>query len=396
MKRVLIIDDDCLSEEESIREGFAGTGVELFLCSTREEGMKLIESKALFDCIVLDWYLDNESSNLSRLILNALEKEYYAPVLIYSNHATDFRNEKDAGIVTYPENLICEVEKGDFSDISTKVLDWLNKNTTAKLSNIYLEKVYEKIHQTFWNLNEIPHGNIAALFKYIISENGNIDWANDFIINLLLQNLISDDNFRNELSQLITQIQAEQHETSAEQKRKILNKILYFKSNSPSISNGDIIKIQIEETVSYGIIISPDCDLAQGNTRYIEFIELRGLREDLGNSSLRSQIKLNKSESHFLFLSLELAENSFTDLVAIFKSKNRIVCCGNDSDKYPCVNDRIRYKDSNQQLQIDKSDCSVTYICSLLNPYKAEFAQRKSSHDSRVGIPSVYKYFATD
>lgn len=195
MKRILIIDDDCLAEEESIREGFAGTDVELFLCDTRDKAMKLINSKALFDCIVLDWYLEDENSNLSRLILKALEKEYYAPVLIYSNHALNFREERDSGIFFYPENLICEVDKGDFKDISAKVLDWLNTNTTAKLSNIYLEKVYEKIHQTFWNLNDIPHGNIASVYKHISSENGNIDWANDFVVNLLLQNLVSDENF---------------------------------------------------------------------------------------------------------------------------------------------------------------------------------------------------------
>ncbi len=138
MKQILIIDDDCLNEEESIREGFAGTDVELFLCPTREEGMKLINSKALFDCIVLDWYLEDENSNLSRLILKELENKYYAPILIYSNHAINFREERASGVFSYPENLICEVDKGDFKDIRTKVLDWLNKNTTAKLSNIIL------------------------------------------------------------------------------------------------------------------------------------------------------------------------------------------------------------------------------------------------------------------
>lgn len=394
MKRVLIIDDDCLNEEESIREAFAGTGIELFLCPTREKGMKLINSKALFDCIVLDWYLDNESSDLSRLILKELENVYYTPVLIYSNHAINFREEKDAGIVSYPENLICEVDKSDFKDISTKVSKWLNANTTAKLSSIYLEKIYEKIHQTFWNLNEIPHGNIASVYKHIIFEGGSIDWTNDFIINLLLQNLVSDDTFRTEISRLIEQIQAEKHETTPQEKQKILNKILYFKSNSPYISYGDIFKLQVGDNVSYGIIASPDCDLAQGKTKYIEFIEFREFAENLGNADERSRIKRNNSESHFLFLSLELEDSKFTDLVAILKSKHRIVCQNNDSkEKYPNVANRVNYADS---FQIDKENCTISYICSVLNPYKSEFAQKKSSHDSRVGIPSVYKYYMTD
>lgn len=393
MKRILIIDDDCLNEEEAIRAGFEGTGIEPFLCPTKDEGIKWIRSKALFDCIVLDWYLEEENSQLSQLILKELEKDYYAPVLIYSNHATDFRHSYDAGEINYPENLICEVQKNDFSDIQKKVKEWLDKNTTARLSNIYLQQVYEKIHKTFWNLNEIPEGNIASVYKHITSENSNIDWANDFIINLLLQNLVSDESFRNEISGLIDKIQTETAKPDQAQKQQILNKILYFTSNSPYISNGDIFKITSNETFSYGIVTSPDCDLFQNKTKYIDFVELRELNESLGNSSLRKQIENNSSESHFFFLSLELETGLYSNLIAILKSKSRIICKGNDADKYPCVNDRIKYSDS---LQIEGSDCSLTYICTLLNPYKAEFFQRKSSHDSRVGIPSIYKYYAAD
>lgn len=189
---------------------------------------------------------------------------------------------------------------------------------------------------------------------------------------------------------MIAQLQAENPQTTPEEKQKILNKILYSKSNSPFINNGDILKIQSGESISYGIITSPDCDLAQGKSKYIEFIELKPFEDNLGNSSERGSIKSNTSESHFLFLSLELSPNIFTDLVGVFKSKNIIVCQGNDAEKYPTVTNRIRYTNT---LQIDKANCLITYICSLVNPYKAEFSQRKSSHDSRVGIPSVYRYF---
>lgn len=392
MKRVLIIDDDCLDNEESIRADFEGTNVEVILCENKDQGLQWINSKAFFDCIVLDWYLGkgNENSLESRLVLKALEQNYYSPVLIYSAHSEIYRTERDAEEFSYPANLIREVDKGGFNDIKAQVTAWLNSNTTAKLSNIYIEKVYEKIHKTFWSLNEIPHGNIASVYKHIIAENGSIDWENDFIINLLLQSITSDDDFRTRITSMVAQLQAENPVTTTEQKQKILNKILYSKTNSPYIGNGDIIKIQSGDVISYGIISTPDCDLANGKSKYIEFVELKPFEENLGNASVMGNIKSNTSESHFLFLSLELTRNVFTDLVAILKSKNVIVCQGNDAAKYPSVTNRVRYADA---LQIDKSNCSVTYVCSLVNPYKAEFTQRKSSHDSRVGIPSVYKYF---
>lgn len=395
MKRVLIIDDDCIENEVSIREDFEGTNVEVILCENKDQGLQWINSRAFFDCIVLDWYLGkgNENSLESRLVLKALEQNYYSPVLIYSSHSEIYRAERDAGEFSYPANLIHEVDKGGFNDIKAQVTAWLNSNTTAKLSNIYIEKVYEKIHKTFWSLNEIPHGNIASVYKYIIAENGSIDWENDFIINLLLQNTTSDDDFRNKISELVGQLKAENPETTPEQKQKILNKILYSKTNSPYISNGDIIRIQSGDEISFGIISTPDCDLANSKSKYIEFIELKPLANNLGNSSVIGSIKSNTSDSHFLFLSLELATDTFTDLVAIFKSKNIIVCQGNDAEKYPSVTSRIMYSDT---LQIDKTNCTIAYLCSLVNPYKAEFTQKKSSHDSRVGIPSVYKYFKTN
>ncbi len=48
MKRILIIDDDCFTEEESIREGFAGTDIELQLCDNKDDGLKHIKSKSSF------------------------------------------------------------------------------------------------------------------------------------------------------------------------------------------------------------------------------------------------------------------------------------------------------------------------------------------------------------
>lgn len=391
IKRILIIDDECPQEEESIREGFAGTNIEVILCSTREEGSKWIQSKALFDCIVLDWYLEDvESPILSKQILNELQGNYYTPVLIYSAHADNFRAEMDTGAITYPKNLIHEVNKGDFTDIRTKVNDWLNQNYTAKLSSIYLEKVYQNIHKTFWYLNEIPDGNIASVYKHIISENGNIDWANDFIINLLLQSITSDNSFRDSVSAMITQLQNTNPQTTPEQKSKILSKILYYRSNSTFISNGDIFKIQIGESTSYGITVTPDCDLAQGKTKYIEFIKLveNGIIAlALSGDEIKKQA--HKLDSHFYLPSVQLPEGGMVDLVAILKSKNILVCCNKDAAKYPSVTFRIKYSDT---FKIDNMESKITYLCSLVNPYKAEFSQRKSAHDSRVGIPSVYQY----
>ena len=387
MKRVLIIDDDCFDEEESVRAGFEGTDIEPFLCDNKDDAIKHIRSKALFDCIVLDWFLDGENSALSQLILKELEGNYYSPVLIYSAHSEDFKAVKNSGAITYPDNLIHEVAKDNFTDIRTKVEAWINSNTTAKLSNIYIEKVYEHIHKTFWKLNDIPDGNIAAIYKDIISDNGNIDWSNDFIINLLLQSITTDKDFRDKIQPVITQIQTLQFHTTPDDKRKVINKILYYHSTSEFISNGDIFKINMNEQCCYGFITTPDCDLSQKNTCYIEFIELvRFQSVRLSNSD--NTISEGKSNNHFYLPAVQDGAE-LIDLVAVFKAGQFVTAKDNRDDKYPKVAGRIRYADT---FAYNNADCSVTYICSLVNPYKSELMQKKNSHDSRVGIPGIFDY----
>lgn len=387
MKRVLIIDDDCFKEEESIRAGFADTGIEVFLCDNKDDGLKYITGKTLFDCIVLDWFLEEEDSSLSQLVLKKLEGNYYSPVLIYSAHSENFCQVKGSGAITFPDNLIREVAKGNFSDIKTQVENWLNTNTTAKLSSIYLKEVYEKIHRTFWSLNDIEHGNIAAVYKDIISENGNIDWANDFIINLLMQSITADKSFRDTVQSLIEQVQTENLQTSVAEKRKIINKILYYKSTPEFLTNGDIVKINMDEHNCYGFVTTPDCDLSQNNTRYIEFIELvQYASVPLGNSN--NTISDGKSGNHF-FLPAVQEGDSLIDLVAVFKANHFVTAKDNRGNKYPGVATRVKYADI---FVYKNADCTMTYICSLVNPYKSELLQRRISHDSRVGIPNVYEY----
>lgn len=389
MKRVIIIDDQAETQRESILEGFEGSDVELVLCPTKDEGMKWLESKALFDCIVLDWFLEEpESSILSRQILSSLNNKYFAPVLIYTAHAADFRHAKQNGEVSYPENLIREVDKNDFSEIKNAVEGWLNENYTAKLSRIYMEKVYDSVHKTFCDLIKLPHGNIASVYKSIIYEGGSIDWGSDFIINLLLQEVISDNNFRSEITTLITELQNAAPATTTEERKRIIGKLLYHKANSGYIANADIIRINIGEQFEYGIITTPDCDLAQKNTKFVEFIELIpfGSRELLNKNE---SISTNGNANHFYLPTVHLHGEEFIDLVAVFKSKKLLVSLNNDGSRYPGVLNRVKYDGT---FQLSTANCTVEYLCSLVNPYKSEFTQKRNSHDSRVGIPGIYQY----
>jgi hypothetical protein len=399
LKRILIIDDDCETPEykEKIQTEFQDSDIEFHLCSTKDEGLELIKTKMLFDCIVLDWYLEEENSSLSRLILSELKDNYFAPVLIYSNHAANFRSEQEEGTFEYPKNLIKEVDKDNFSDIKAKTEEWINSNYTAQLANIYLSKIYDGIHKTFIDLIEIPTGDIGSVLKKVVKVGDTIDWSNDFILGRLTQKLINDDEFREKLSLVVNQIPDNPATTSLE-KKKIAQKILYFNNKSSYISNGDLIKISIQgvnPSNFYGIVINPECDLVQGNSRYIEVVKLKDINSLGLNTSEIGGVKSNKNESHFFFPSLysnkqENEVEEFIDLVAVFKSKHIILSSKTDGvTKYPKVTSRLKFTDS---LTFENNNCTIEYVSSLVNPYKSEFFTKKNSHDSRVGIPNIYEY----
>ncbi len=395
LKRILIIDDECEQPQfkQAIKEEFENSGVHYVLCSTKDCGIAMINTKILFDCIVLDWYLEDNNSSLSKLVLSELKRNYFAPVLIYSNHAEDFRRELDGDAFDYPRNLIKEVDKNSFSDIKAKTEEWINENYTARLANIYLAKVYDSIHKTFLDLIDIPSGDIGMVLKKVVKVGDTIDWSNDFILGRLNQELINDNDFRDKLSELINQI-GEVDATEIE-KKKIVQKILYSNNNSNCISNGDLVKISISGVTTthfYGIIINPECDLVQGNSRYLEVIKLKMIGELGLNNSEISTLKKNNHESYFYLPSLDkdVSNDTYLDMAAVFKSKHIVLSSKTEGvTKYPRVSSRLQFDDA---FTHEGNISTIEYISTLINPYKSEFFTKKNSHDSRVGIPNVYDY----
>lgn len=104
-----------------------------------------------------------------------------------------------------------------------------------------------------------------------------------------------------------------------------------------------------------------------------------------------------KANSHYFshnILTVDMKDKTVleqpgSDIIVAFRATHFLVTRNNRSKKYPGVQSRIRYSDA---FSFNNLNCDITYICSLLNPYKSEILHKKSTHDSRVGIPSVYEY----
>jgi len=240
----------------------------------------------------------------------------------------------------------------------------------------------------------MPNIDIARLFHCIYAQGENIDWSSDIIINLLHRALITDQDFVNNISELLRKNNPKKSVPNSEVSKSIANRLLYFHSKSNYIKNGDIISVTHENgrVLLYGIVVTPDCDLDLLKTKYLEVVELEfltsgrlGLKDDQLNLIRRYQF-----DSYF-FLPSVLLNEKLEDFVAILKSKRIIEeLPGSSIKKYPGSRTRFTFNSSHLYNNIE---VKLNLICSITNPYKSEFLQKLHTNDSRVGIPDIKDLF---
>lgn len=389
IKRILFVDDECETFREGLSESF-GKDIEIVYCPSKDSALKEIDSKKHFDLIILDWFLEEpDNSNLSRLVLQHLYNRFFIPVFIWSNHIEEFN--KESGSISYPKMLIISISKSEFTAglIKDKIEEWLGSSLTAQISETYRYSINQNLERTFFELAEVPNEDIAAILKILVGSEENIDWSNDFILNLVHRKLLADDVFTCKLKSLIAASANNVGNEELAKRRKIINKVLYYQQAPNIIRCGDIIKIQKDGAVlKYGILVTPDCDIEQKRTRYLEIIELKKI--DDAELKLTPGQKENISQYNndsFYYLPSISIDGDMRDFVAVLKAK--IIIEGlyeNNDEKYPGVPQKLSY--SCPYLYKDK-EVHLVHICSKSNPYKSAFLQKLHANNSRVGTPDI-------
>lgn len=393
LKRILFIDDDCEDYRDEFDSAFSDD-VDIIYCPGKNDAIKEINSKKHFDLIILDWFLDkgSGSSELSQLILQSLYNKLFIPVLIWSNHIAEFESDLDSGLINYPKILIKDISKGEVSPetIKSKIKEWLESSLSVQISEIYRNSINENLEKAFFELAEVPNADIASILKVLVGSDENIDWSNDFILNLIHRKLLTDESFFGKFKTLVTSPSDNLRSEELTKRRNIINKVLYYRGTPKVIRCGDIIRIQKdEELLKYGIVVTPDCDIAQRNSRYLEIVELRKIEDDglMLSSGQKETIREYKNASFYYFPSVDIDGNLENDFVAILKSKFIVEgWCENNSEKYPRIPEILNYSGN---FRYNEDDVEINHICSKSNPYKSDFLQKLHTNNSRVGIPDI-------
>lgn len=400
MKRILFIDDNEKLIDEIVRNFDAP--VEFIKCVTKDEALKKIEDNIPFDFVILDWFLEHdEDSVMSRLVLAKMKPKHFRPVFIYSEHITDFEDACARGEVNYPKQLIKGLSKQEFNDaekLRNELHAMLKSSLTAQISSIYRDTISNSLETVFFDLAELPEGEIASVIKVLIGESGNIDWSNDFILNLIHRKLIGNREFVTKLDSMISSAKDIDTDKTPELRRKLINRALYFTYDASFIKCGDIVLINVpDETPKLGIIVTPDCDLEWKKTRYLELVELMDIRDpslriDFNNQKRLEDIFSQKEESYYFFPAVPQGTSEI-DLVAVFKSKIILeeIPDRENNKAYPKSSGKLGY--STKFLYRGK-EVNLSFICSKSNPYKSDFLHAFHAHNSRVGTPDIRKLLA--
>jgi CheY-like chemotaxis protein len=395
MRRVLFVDDDP-ELLEHLKEDFHNNAIEVITCENIEQATTAIENDTYFDVVILDWFFENpEESIVSRLFLARLKNKHFRPVFVYTNNLANYE-QSDPTLIDFPANLIKAVSKDtQFEDLRNEINLMLEQNISLQLASTYRNKLKASIEKVLFDLNELPNADLGIVLKKIVGNEQNIDWSSDLILNLIHRYLLIDEAFANQLQQILQGMPPAAANPAEAVKRNLVNKILYFHPHSQFIRNGDIVRISNQENTAnlfFGIVATPDCDLVQPNTRFIEIIELRRLDDatlSLNAENIRNVKKYNHPNLYY-FPSVKIGAE-LIDFVAVLKSK--FVAEENpveNNNRYPQASVRLLYSHS---YRVNSSSVRMHLICGKSNPYKAEFFQKLHASNSRIGIPDIKDLF---
>lgn len=390
MRRILIIED---SQEtlESLKDEFENADYETICYHDNNSVQKALENDIPFDAVILDWYFVlPESSKLSREILKKLKHKCFVPVFVYTGHLEDFNNQTEDEL-GYPQNMITGFDKtiGE-AELNKQIQKLINNNLAYKLALTYRESLKSHLERLFFELNDFQSSDLAKILKTIYGNGENIDWNNDIIITLLHRSLVSDDTFTKEVSEILKKVSDTTTSNNKEINRKIISRILYHYGKSDYIRNGDIVSVKNSygTIISYGIVVTPDCDLEQKKTQFIDIIkiiEIDDIKIGLTNGQKENILKYNHDS--FFPLPAIYVNGKLNDFVAILKShfliQEKEITAGT---KFPSASKRHLYSHT---FTLNGQNVKLEYICSKVNPYRAEFLHKLHSHNSRVGIPDI-------
>lgn len=264
-RNVLIIENNT-DEIKNLERDLGKRGMSVILAEDSTKAKEIIKNRPELSIIILDWYLNEEDSMESEIILTELKDYVFAPVIIYTKQGTigPYTFITDRGL----ERIVTVMDKGKVTveAIFDEMEGWIKGNPELRIFLKWAYEVKKTLNPVLWKVYEMEAGGLRALLGIMKCEVSDASYipAEYDLSTLFLKVLTRNLNYKTEFfSSLSEEIKKLQEEDSVELDREKAKRFHgYERYIQPPVSQpiwtGDLIKKSEEE---YFVVVTPACDL---------------------------------------------------------------------------------------------------------------------------------------
>ena len=376
---VAIIEDDvALSRDLGERLGKSGIGVRAF--NSRQDFKQSIGRGDRYDAIILDWYLDDQTSSVvARLVLDDLRAHLFVPVVVYTEERS-VAQEEIPGLHT-PFNHIQVFDKETIGPeaLVGELINWHAQSMGAGISAVWRSIRHHALEKSLYELDELEGENFHRTLQHILvmdtGETPDVDHALEFLERYVERKVLSDATLRDELKSELVEAR-KNLKAKGEREIALLHAHRYILPTDSVARTGDVVEVMNEAraAVRVAVVITPACDLDLRKC-----FKLRLLLAD-------ERAAPSDAESEWLLHAVRGAnESKYRNFVLNFHDamvlRDKSIGETNKERQGRFISYDHDFEDAfGRQLWLRP-------ICRLDDPYRADLLQKYASHASRVGIP---------
>ena len=375
-RNALIIENNA-EEIKDLESDLEKKGMSIILAESSTKAEEIIKNRPELSIIILDWYLNEEDSMESQLILDKLKEYVFAPIIIYTklDRSGPETFIKERGL----ERIVKVLKKAEVNGdaIFDEMNGWISENPELRIFLKWAYEVEKTLNPVLWEVYKMEEGGLRALLDIMKCEVGEASYipAEYDLSNLFLKALTRKlNNSKAFFSSLSNEIQKLQGDGSFKVDREKAEKFHGFERYiklpvSQPISTGDIIKKGDED---YLVVITPSCDLFNPDKvdnvlllRAVPFGKYR-TKKSPNMDTLRRILDNKKDSTHYL--------------PYIEKCPNGLLC----------LFDQI----TSMKIETIKEDIgkgNLKRIATIDSPFIENLLQRMNAYLMRLGVRDIGK-----
>ncbi len=377
---VAIIEDDiALSQDLGERLGKSGIGFRAF--NSRQDFRQSMERGDHYDAIILDWYLDDQTSSVvARLVLvEDIRDRLFVPVLIY----TEERSVAQVEVPTLPAPFD-RIQVFDKEEIAPEALvgemkKWYAQSMGAGISAIWRSVRHQALEKSLYDLDALEGENFYRTLQHILvmetGETPDVDHALEFLERYVQRRVLADITLRGELKKELEEAQRGL-KRRGDQEVALVNAHRYILPTDFVARTGDVVEVldELRAPIAIAVCITPACDLDQ-----CKCFELRVVLAE-------ERPAVSQANSEWALPAVRGSNDAgYRNFVLNFHNTMFLRDKSIGTTREERQRRLITYEHSFEDAFGHK--LWLRPICRLDDPYRADLLQNFASHASRVGTP---------